>query len=157
MSLGYKKANGIFNKLSKLYLIVFATQFLSFSFLDYSRKQKQVEEISYLNHKSGGTQTSVNERDFFCIISDCRNLFNNKLKKTYYQAKSFFILANTQSSLEEYLIKEKCKTFIGMCSLFTWLKMQVLNLYHRRHRRIQNSLKYIKQSVLRKYLTDKSY
>ena len=66
------------------------------------------------------------------------------LKKTYYQAKSFFILANTQSSLEEYLIKEKCKTFIGMCSLFTWLKMQVLNLYHRRHRRIQNSLKYIK-------------
>ena len=36
--------------------------------------------------------------------------------KTYEQAKNFFNPANTHSSSEESL-KEKCKTFIGVCSL----------------------------------------
>ena len=39
------------------------------------------------------------ERDF-CIISDCMNSFNNKLKKTHEQAKNFFNPANTQLSSE---------------------------------------------------------
>ena len=59
------------------------------------------------------------ERDF-CIISDCRNSFKDKFK-TYEQI---------QSSSEESL-KEKCKAFIGMCSLFTWFNMQILNLCHK--------------------------
>ena len=58
----------------------------------------------------------------FCIISDCRNSFNNKRKN--------FNLANTQSSYEESL-KEKLHTFIGMCSLFNWFNMQIMNLCHR--------------------------
>ena len=50
--------------------------------------------------------------------------------KIYEQAKNFFNPANTQSSYEESL-KEKHKTFIGMCSLFTWFNMQILKLCHR--------------------------
>ena len=50
--------------------------------------------------------------------------------KTYEQAKNFFNPANTQSSSEEFL-KEKRHTFIGMCSLFTWFNMQMLNVCHR--------------------------
>ena len=55
------------------------------------------------------------------------------------KAKNFFNTANTQSS-PEVSPKEKCKTFIGMCSLFTWLNMQILSLCYRRHRHIQNHL-----------------
>ena len=47
--------------------------------------------------------------------------------KTYEQAKDFFNPTNTQSSSEESLIV-KGYTFIGMCSLFTWFNMQILNL-----------------------------
>ena len=36
-----------------------------------------------------------------------------------------------QSSSEESL-KEKCKTFIGICTLFTWFNMQIFNICHRR-------------------------
>ena len=50
--------------------------------------------------------------------------------KTYEQAKNFFNPANTRTLYEE-TFKEKCKRFIGMCILFTWLNMQVLNLCHR--------------------------
>ena len=46
------------------------------------------------------------------------------------QAKNFFNLANTQSSSEESL-KGKRYAFIGMCFLFTWFNMQILNLCHR--------------------------
>ena len=49
--------------------------------------------------------------------------------KTYEQAKNSFDPANTQFSSEESL-KEK-RTFIGMCSLFTWFNMHILNLCHR--------------------------
>ena len=62
----------------------------------------------------------------FCIISDCRNSFNDKLQ-TYQQAKIFFNPANKQFSCEDSF-KEKCHTFIGMCLLFN---MQILNLCHR--------------------------
>ena len=51
------------------------------------------------------------ERDF-CIISDCRDLFNN-----FWASKKKINLTNTQSSSEESL-KEKRHTVIGMCSLF---------------------------------------
>ena len=47
--------------------------------------------------------------------------------KTYEQAKNSFDPANTQSSSEESL-KEKRRIFIGMCSLFTWFNMHILNL-----------------------------
>ena len=63
------------------------------------------------------------------------NIKNFKKKK----AKNFFNTANTQSS-PEVSPKEKCKTFIGMCSLFTWLNMQILSLCYRRDRHIQNHL-----------------
>ena len=49
---------------------------------------------------------------------------------TYDQAKKLFKPVNTQSPFEESF-KEKCKMFIGMCFLFTWFKMQTMNLYHR--------------------------
>ena len=65
----------------------------------------------------------------FCIISDYRNLFNNKFKD-FEQAKNCFDPAKTQRSSEESL-KEKRHNFIGICSLFTWFNMQKLNLCHR--------------------------
>ena len=48
--------------------------------------------------------------------------------KTYEQAKNFFNPVNTQSSSEKSL-KEK-HTFTGMCSLFTWFNMYIINLCH---------------------------
>ena len=57
-------------------------------------------------------------------IHSTRNL------KTFEPVKNLFNPANTQSSSEESL-KEKHHTFIGMCSLFTWFNMQILNLCHR--------------------------
>ena len=87
------------------------------------------------------------ERNFW-IISDCSNFFNNKLKNLWTR-KNFFNPANTQSSSEESL-KEKRHSFIGMCSLFTWLNMQILNLCHRWQRRIHHPLKYLKWSALQK-------
>ena len=60
--------------------------------------------------------------------------------KTYEQA-------NTQTSSKESL-KEKRLTFPISDSLFTWFNMQILNLCHRWHRRIQNPLKYLKWSYL---------
>ena len=66
------------------------------------------------------------KRDFW-IISDIHSTTN---LKTYEQAKNLVNPANAQSSSEESL-KEKLHTFIGMCSLFTWLNMQMLNLCHR--------------------------
>ena len=48
--------------------------------------------------------------------------------KTYEQAKNVFIPANTQSSQKS--LEEICRTFIGMCSIFTWFNMQILNLCH---------------------------
>ena len=68
------------------------------------------------------------DRDF-CNISDCRNSFNNKLQ-TYQLIIIFFIPANKQFSSEDSF-KEKCHTFIGMCLLFSWFNMQILNLCHR--------------------------
>ena len=75
--------------------------------------------------------------------------------KTYEQAKNFFNPANTQSSSEESY-KRKSYTFIGMCSLFTWFNLQILNLCHRWHRRIHIPLKYLKWSLLRIWLTARS-
>ena len=72
--------------------------------------------------------TFWSERDFY-IISDCKRQTTINLK-TYEQSKNFFNLANTQSSSGEFL-KEKHHTFIGICSLFTWFNMQILNLCYR--------------------------
>ena len=49
--------------------------------------------------------------------------------KTYEQAKNFLNPTNMQYSSEESL-KEKRKTFISMCSIFTTFNMQILNLCH---------------------------
>ena len=43
-------------------------------------------------------------------------------------------------------VKQKRHKFIGMCFFFTWLNMQILNLCHRWHRRIYNSLKYLNRA-----------
>ena len=50
--------------------------------------------------------------------------------KTSEQAESVFNPANTQS-LSEESFKEKRHMFIGMCSLFTWFNMEMLNLCHK--------------------------
>ena len=47
--------------------------------------------------------------------------------KTCEQAKNFFNPGNTQSS-SEGSFKKKPKTFIGICSLFAWFNMQIMNL-----------------------------
>ena len=60
---------------------------------------------------------SWTERDFW-IIRNCRNSFNNKLKKIINQA-------NIQFASKETL-EEKGKEVIGMCSLFTWLIFRYL-------------------------------
>ena len=69
--------------------------------------------------------------------------------KIYEQEENFFNPANTQSSSKKSP-KEIRHTFIGMCSLFTWFNMQILNLCHRWNRHIHNPLRYLKWSVLRK-------
>ena len=66
-------------------------------------------------------------------ISDCRNSFNNKLKNLWTSRK--FLLS-------EESLKGKRHMFIGMCSLFTRLNMQIVNLCHRWHGRILKPLKY---------------
>ena len=124
------------------------------------------------NKKSGGAQhhkktnytrffisNCINDSDVLdwtclCIISDCRNSFNNKLNSLWTN-KGFLTPANTQPSSEESF-KEKRKMFIFMCSLFTSFNMQMLNLCHRWHRHIHNPLKYVKWSVLQNQLTAKN-
>ena len=66
------------------------------------------------------------ERDFW-IISDRRNSINDKLKNLW--TKKISLTLKTESSSEESL-KEKRHMFIGMCSFFTWLNMQIPNLRH---------------------------
>ena len=113
--------------------------------------------------KSGGTQHLKHIKCTWLFISNCNNIsdildwtwflhyfwlqesFNNK-RKNLWTRKNIFNLANTQSSYEESL-KEKLHTFIGMCSLFNWFNMQIMNLCHRWHRRIHNPLKYLKWNV----------
>ena len=68
------------------------------------------------------------ERDF-CIIL-IGGVHSKTNLKTFKQVKNFFNPANAQSSSEES-VKEKCKMFIGMCSLFTWFNMEILNLCRR--------------------------
>ena len=60
------------------------------------------------------------------LIAEMYSTTNLKL---YEQAKNFFNPGSTQSSSEKSL-KEKRKTFIGMCSLSTWFNMQIVNLCH---------------------------
>ena len=69
--------------------------------------------------------------------------------KTYEQGNSFSYPQNTQSSSEESL-NEKRHKFIGICTLFTWLSMEILNLCNRWYRRIHSPLNYLKWSVLQK-------
>ena len=60
-------------------------------------------------------------------IAGIHSITNLKIDE---QAKNFFNPANTQPSFEKSF-KEKRETCIGMCSLFTWVNMQILNLCHR--------------------------
>ena len=50
----------------------------------------------------------------FCIIYDCKNSFNKKLK-----------------NLSEEYLKEKRQNVYWLCSLFTWFNMSIPNLCHR--------------------------
>ena len=126
-----------FGELSNLYLIVLLTSFFPL-LLWITAENRTIEPIwrnIYMNYKirqnitpqtyklyliySSATAIMLvifgTERDF-CIISDYRNSFNNKLK-TYKRAKNFFNPANKKSLAEES-VKEKRHTFIGICSLF---------------------------------------
>ena len=83
-----------------------AYQFLSSSFDDYSGKQNPAEEITYLKSKIQAEQNTTNiqtapdyssvtaimsvmfwtKRDF-CVMSDCRNSFNNVLNNLWTSTK----------------------------------------------------------------------
>ena len=67
----------------------------------------------------------------FCIISDCRNSFDYKLKNFISeQIIIFYSSLNAVCSFDKSVqIKSfKHHTFISMCSLFTWFNLQILNL-----------------------------
>ena len=68
-------------------------------------------------------------KDNLCFISDCRNSFDCKLKSLSEQLIIFYNPSNTLSSSDESVqIKHfKHHTFIGMCSLFAWLNLRILN------------------------------
>ena len=129
--------------------------------------------------KPGRTQHHKHTNCTWLLISNCNNVsdmlliisyflhylwlqvcsFSNKLKQTYEKAKKLFNPAKTHFLSEESL-KEKRHTCIGMCSLFTQVNKQVLNLCHRWHRCIHNSSKttlcYIFDRVLSTPLDDTS-
>ena len=77
----------------------------------------------------------------FCIFSDCRNSFNHKFMKR----QKISLIQQIQSLHLKNTLKPHM--FIGMCSPFLWLHMQILNLCHRWHRCFHNPLKYLKWSV----------
>ena len=127
-----------------LYLIVLLISFFPLLLWIAAENKTKLKKLFIWTTKSGGPQhckhtnctwlfisncNSSSDILDWTIISDCKNSFNNRLKN-YDQAKNFFYAANTQSSSEESF-KEKRKTFVGMCSLFTWFNMQMLNLCHR--------------------------
>ena len=127
-----------------LYLIVLLISFFPLLLWIAAENKTKLKKLFIWTTKSGGPQhckhtnctwlfisncNSSSDILDWTIISDCKNSFNNRLKN-YDQAKNFFYPANTQSSSEESF-KEKRKTFVGMCSLFTWFNMQMLNLCHR--------------------------
>ena len=146
----------------------FANQFLSSSFVDYNRKYNQAEEIVYLNYKIRRTQHHKQTNCTWLFISNCNNvsdvlnwtwflhyfwhfliisagIHSTTNLKTYEQSKNFF---NPEiQSLSEESLKEKRKRFVGMCSLFTWFNMQILNLCRRWHRCIQNHLERFTKTV----------
>ena len=66
--------------------------------------------------------------DIFWFVSDCWNSLNCK-KFTNEQTIIFYSPSNALSSSDECIqIKHfKHHIFIGMCSLFTWFNLQILN------------------------------
>ena len=67
--------------------------------------------------------------DNFCVISDCRNSFNCKLKKLINEQKIFYSPSNGLCSSDEIVKINYFKyyTFIGTCSLVTWFNLQKMN------------------------------
>ena len=131
-----KKANWIFEELSNLYLTVMLTSFFPRLLWIPAVKRTKLKKLSIWTTKSGGTQhhkqTNKQTNYTWLFMSNCNNsdilnwtyfciilivwIHSATNLKTYEQAKSFFNQANTQSSSGESL-KEKRKTFSGMCSL----------------------------------------
>ena len=150
-----KKANYISEELSKLHLIVLLISFFTLLLWITAGNRTKMNKLFIWTTNSGGAQHHKhanctwlfiskcnNAINNCCILSDCRNSFNKKLK-TYGQAKDFFNPTNTKS-LSEWSLKEKLHTFIGMtCYLFTWFNMQILNLCYGWHRLIHNPLNYL--------------
>ena len=62
------------------------------------------------------------------LIAGIQSTTNLKI----YEQEKILLTLQTESSSEESL-KEKRHVFIGMCSFFTWLNMQIPNLRHVRH------------------------
>ena len=123
-------ANGIFEELPNLYLIVLLTSFFPL-LLRISAENRINLKLFIWTTELGGTQQTNKqtnkqtnctwlataiilviywaERDF-CIISDCRNSFNNKFKNLF-TSKKLFNPAKIQSPPAESL-KEKCKRLL---------------------------------------------
>ena len=59
------------------------------------------------------------------LIAGIQSTTNLKI----YEQEKILLTLQTESSSEESL-KEKRDVFIGMCSFFTWLNMQIPNLRH---------------------------
>ena len=149
----------IFEELSNLYPIVLLISFFPLHSWIVVENRTKLKKLLIWTTKSGGTQTLQTYKLHltistalvlvtfwtkydFCIIFYCRN----KLK-TSERAKRFFNPANAQSSSEKSP-KEKRHTVIGLYSLCTRFNIQMLNLCHKWHKRIQNPLKYLRWSVL---------
>ena len=108
-----------------LIYICFANPFLPSSFVDYSIKQNQAEEIIYLNYKIRWNITPQTFKLHLVIHQQLQQQTEKPMNKSKNS-----LVQQIKSSSEESL-KVKCHTFIDMCSIFTWFNMQVLNLYHR--------------------------
>ena len=104
--LGQRKAYCIFEGLSNLYWIISPINFFSLLLLIAGENRTKLKKLFIRTTKSGGVQHHnhtnstwlfssnskiVSEKIWtehdFCIISDCRNSFNNKLKNLWTSKK----------------------------------------------------------------------
>ena len=150
MSLTPKKEDYIFEEPLNLHVIVFLT-FLLFRCGFQEKIEPSRRNYLIWTADWGGVQNTPNRQngliiflsaialmqviswteDDFYFISDCRNSFNNKLKKLIKeQIIIFYSPSNALSSDEFVQIKHfRYHTLIGVCSLSTWLNLKILNFY----------------------------
>ena len=113
--------------------------------MDFSKKKSQAEESISLKPQTEMKQKTANMHtalifffisnysnvgdfsieDNFCIISDCRNSFNEKLKNLTEKQKQFSNPANSLCSSKPSLQMKHLKQHVSirMCSFFTWFHL----------------------------------